>query len=231
MDSRPLPLTHLVREPRMPTPKPPLLLLLHGVGSNERDLFRLAPGLDPRFLILSLRAPNVLGPNSFAWFRFRPSAQGNVINPGQAEGSRLLLIDLIPEAVAAVGADPQQVYLMGFSQGAIVSASVALTRPDLVAGAVLMSGRILPEIQPFIAASEELAGLPILIVHGTEDGVLPVAHGWASRDTLATLPVALTYEEFLMGHEITRESFAVATRWLAMRLDDGARRVPDGGAS
>ena len=143
-----LPLVHLVRQPIIEAGTPPLLLLLHGVGSNEHDLFELAPFLDKRFLIISVRAPNTLGPGSYAWFEVNFTPQGPAINPEQAEASRETLITFIKEAITAYGANPKQVYLMGFSQGAIMSASVALTRPELVAGAVLMSGRILPEIQP-----------------------------------------------------------------------------------
>ena len=222
IESKPLSLIHLVREPRKSPPpggKPPLLLLLHGVGSHERDLFALAPALDPRFLILSLRAPNVLGPDSYAWFQFIPSPTVNRINAEQAEASRQLLLRFIPEAIAAYDADPSRVYLMGFSQGAILSASVALTQPDLVAGAVLMSGRILPEIQPLIAPSEVLRGLPILVVHGTRDSVLPIAHGRANRDTLSALPVTLTYREYDMVHTITEASLADIATWLTARLD------------
>lgn len=220
MDPVALPLVHLVREPLVSGEKPPLLLLLHGVGSHERDLFALAPALDPRLLILSLRAPNVLGPDSYAWFRFSPTPAVNRINVEQAEGSRQELLRFIPAAVAAYHADPARVYLMGFSQGAIMSASVALTHPELVAGAVLMSGRILPEIRPMLAPADALRGLPILIVHGTRDTVLPIAHGRASRDTLSTLPVALTYQEYEMGHTITDESIADITAWLTARLDE-----------
>ena len=63
-----LPLVHLVRQPIIEAGTPPLLLLLHGVGSNEHDLFELAPFLDKRFLIISVRAPNTLGAGSYAWF-------------------------------------------------------------------------------------------------------------------------------------------------------------------
>lgn len=222
MDPAELPLVHLAREPLVPDEKPPLLLLLHGVGSHERDLFDLAPALDPRFLILSLRAPNVLGPDSYAWFRFTPTPAVNRINVEQAEGSRQVLLRFIPAAVAAYHADPARVYLMGFSQGAIMSASVALTQPALVAGAVLMSGRILPEVRPLIAPDDALRELPMLVVHGTRDEILPIAHGHASRDTLSTLPLALTYHEYVMGHTITDESFADIAAWLTARLDDGA---------
>jgi phospholipase/carboxylesterase len=214
-----LPLVHLVRQPIIEAGIPPLLLLLHGIGSNEQDLFGLAPFLDKRFLIISVRAPNTLGPGSYVWFEVDFTPQGPVINPKQEEDSRKTLITFIKEAVTAYGVDPKQVYLMGFSQGAIMSASVALTRPELVAGAVLMSGRILPEIRPLIASSEELSGFPFLVVHGTADMVLPITYGRASYKFLSSLPVDLTYHEYPMGHEVSQESLSDVTTWLAEQLD------------
>lgn len=215
----PLLLTQLTREPLPKASNPPLLLLLHGVGSNEHDLFGLAPLIDERFVVVSLRAPITLGPGSYAWFEITFTPQGPVINPEQAERSRQLLIDFIGEAFAEYGANSRQVYMMGFSQGAIMSASVALTRPDLVAGAVLMSGRILPEIRPIMADPERLKRLPLLVVHGTRDTVLPVQHGRASRGLLASLPVNLTYREYAMGHEVSEESLRDVLAWLEGRVD------------
>ena len=112
-----LPLVHLVRPPIIEAGTPPLLLLLHGIGSNEHDLYGLAPFLDKRFLIISVRAPNTLGPGSYAWFEimFR-SGLPPLINPQQAEASRKALLRFINEAVTAYGAEASQVYLMGFSQ-------------------------------------------------------------------------------------------------------------------
>jgi phospholipase/carboxylesterase len=214
-----LSLVHLVSQPKVEASNPPLLLLLHGVGSNEHDLFGLVPYLDKRFLIISVRATNTLGPGSYAWFDVDFTPQGPVINPARAEASRLALITFLDEAVNAYDADPKQVYLMGFSQGAIMSASIALTRPQLVAGAVLMSGRILPEIQPLIASNEELSGLPFLVVHGTADMVLPISYGHASRQLLSSLPVELTYHEYRIGHEVSQESLADVTAWLSAQLD------------
>ncbi|MGZ6304315.1 MAG: alpha/beta hydrolase [Ktedonobacteraceae bacterium] len=214
-----LPLVHLVRQPLTVADAPPLLLLLHGVGSNEHDLFELAPFLDKRFLIISVRAPNTLGAGSYAWFEVNFTPQGPIINPQQAEASRQTLITFVQEAITTYGADPKQVYLMGFSQGAIMSASVALTQPELVAGAVLMSGRILPEIQPSIASNEELSGFPFLVVHGTADMVLPISYGRASRELLSSLPVDLTYHEYPMGHEVSQASLSDVTAWLTGQLD------------
>jgi len=213
-----LSLVHMVRQPKVEAGTPPLLLLLHGVGSNEYDLFGLAPYLDQRFLIISVRAPNTLGPGSYAWFEVDFTPQGPVIDPAQAESSRKALIAFLGEATKAYGADPKKIYLMGFSQGAIMSASVALTHPELVAGVVLISGRILPEIQPLMASSEKLEGLPFLVVHGTADTVLPISYGRASRQLLSSLPVELSYYEYPIGHEISQESLANVTAWLSAQL-------------
>jgi phospholipase/carboxylesterase len=214
-----LTLAHRFRPPLNLTARPPLLILLHGVGSNEHDLFGLAPQLDPRFAIVSARAPNTRAPGSYAWFDVAFTPRGPVIDAGQAEASRQQLIRFIGAACAAYRADPGRVYLMGFSQGAIMSASIALTRPELTAGAVLMSGRILPEIGPLIAPAEKLAGLPFLVVHGTEDPVLPVHHGRASRTLLTSLPVRLDYHEYAMGHTIGAQSLETVTTWLRHELD------------
>jgi phospholipase/carboxylesterase len=214
-----LPLVHLVRQPLVKADNPPLLLLLHGVGSNEHDLFGLAPFLDKRFLILSVRAPITLGPGSYAWFEVDFTPQGPVIKPEQAVASHKILITFLKEAITAYHADPERVYLMGFSQGAIMSASVALIQPELVAGAVLMSGRIPPEIRTQIAAREKLSGLPLLVVHGTADMVLAITYGRDSRQLLSSLPVQLTYHEYPMGHEVSQESLSDVAAWLTEQLD------------
>jgi phospholipase/carboxylesterase len=215
-----LSLTHLFQQPRQPSDgAPPLLILLHGLGSNERDLVGLAPYLDPRFQIVSARAPHSLMQDGYAWFEIGWTANDITINFQQAEQSRVLLMSFIAEVLAAYGGDPARVYLLGFSQGAIMSAGVALTEPELITGTVLMSGRIPEEIRPLFAAPERLAGKPFLVVHGTADTVLPIRNGRASRAILATLPVALTYQEYAMAHEVSAQSLADVAAWLTARLD------------
>jgi phospholipase/carboxylesterase len=213
-----LALTHLVRRPVQGQGAPPLLLLLHGIGSNEDDLFGLAPYLDQRFLIVSARAPNAYDWGGYAWFQIEWLPDRIVIDHQQAAASRELLIRFIGEAAAAYGADPARVYLLGFSQGAMMSAWVTLSQPDLVAGAVLMSGRIPEEMRDQIAAPEQLQGKPFLVVHGTQDQLLPIQNGRASRDLLQQLPVDLTYREYPMGHEVSAESLADVVAWLSARL-------------
>lgn len=222
MNKETLSLTHLIREPTKGTAgPPPLLLLLHGVGSNERDLMGLTPWLDGRFFVVSARAPIALGYDAYGWFRFEFTPNGPVVSdPREAESSFRLILRFLDEVVEVYGVDPAQVYLMGFSQGTIMSLSVALTRPEKVAGLVAMSGRFPDGIQPQIAPPEKLQNLPILLQHGTEDPVLPIHYGRAARETLESLPVKLDYHEYLMGHHVSQESLADVSAWLTARLDE-----------
>ena len=223
---KPLSLVHLLQEPNAPPTggeKPPLLLLLHGVRSNEHDLMGLAPYLDPRFFIVSARAPVVLGPGQSGWYPVTFTPEGPVGDAQQARASRDTLARFIGEVVEAYRPDPSRVYLMGFSQGAIMSLYVALTQPQIIAGIAPMSGRLLPEAWAERAPDDALRGLPILAVHGKYDAVLPIQEGRAIRDKLSILPVDFSYREYNMAHEVSQESLADVTAWLTARLDCGGR--------
>lgn len=215
-----LPLTHLKRLP-LESPaggRPPLLLLLHGVGGNEKHLFELAPQLDPRFVVLSLRAPIRWGPDSFAWFTVRFTDDGPSIVPDELKASRDAVARAIPAAIAAHGADPQRVYLFGFSQGAIVSLTLALTEPHLLAGVVACAGRIPPEVIPWAVSGEATHGLPLLWLHGREDQVIPLDWAHRARPALENQGVALTSREYDARHTITPEMLADTNAWLAEQL-------------
>jgi phospholipase/carboxylesterase len=213
-------LIHLVREAKKKSPEPPpLLLLLHGYGSNENDLFSLTPYLDERFFIVSARAPLALFPGGCAWFQIDFTPQGTRMHAGQAEQSRLLLLAFIDYLLEKYETDAERVYLAGFSQGAMMSLHVALTHPEKVAGVVAMSGRVLPEVLPHMAAPEALQDLPIFVSHGIYDDVLPIQHGRATQEILSKLPITLTYKEYDMAHEVSAHSLADATGWLKKELD------------
>jgi len=199
--------------------KPPLLLLLHGYGANEDDLFSLAPYLDGRFMIVSARAPIMLQPMSYAWFNLGFTPQGIVINPEEAESSRRMIRKFLGEIVEAYDCDPKAVYLMGFSQGAMMSLAVALTYPGSAAGVVAMSGRVPPQTLEQIADKDTLIGLPIFVAHGTRDMLIPIGQGRDARAKLSELPVELTYREYDMGHEISYDSLKDVAEWLNERLN------------
>ena len=216
-------LFHLVREPRQaPSAAPPLLLLLHGIGSNERDLFSMAPALDSRFFVVSARAPIQMMPDAYAWFNLEFTPEGTAIpDVDQAKVSVKLLVSFIDELVETYGVDRRCVYLMGFSQGAMMSLSVALTRPDKVARVVAMSGRLPEEVVANAGPLERVRQLEVFVTHGTYDNVLPVDSGRSCRDRLEELGVPLTYREYPMAHEVSMEALRDVTGWMRSKLDAG----------
>lgn len=212
-----------MREPQAAAPaRPPLLLMLHGIGSNEADLFGLAPYLDGRFLVASARAPVPMGPGAYGWFNIEFTPRGMLADIEQAQRSLGALPGFVDELVGAYGADAARVYLMGFSQGAMMSLALALTEPDKVAGAVLMSGRYPAQALEREPDASALAGKPFMVTHGLYDPVLPIAEGRAVREKLAQLAVDLTYREYPMGHEVSMESLKDVSAWLTRKLDSTA---------
>lgn len=223
-------LHHLAR-PALERPagaQPPLLVLLHGYGSNEADLFSLAPYLDTRCAIVSARGPITLSPGAYAWFRIAfiggwtetagAGAPFSVDVAGADESCRLL-IQFIEEATRAYDADPQRVFLLGFSQGASMGLRALLTAPDKVAGVAAMSGFLLPVEDLSPAQRAALAGRPVILTHGTDDDIVPIALGRQARDTLSTLPVDLTWREYPIRHQITDEVLDDVGLWLEQRAD------------
>lgn len=212
-------LNHVVREAAPSDAPAPLLVLLHGVGSNEQDLMGLAPTLDRRFFIVSARAPLTLGHASYGWYHIDWSSGVPSMDPEEAEKSRNVLLRFIDELLQNYNIDPKRVYLMGFSQGCIMSIYCALTEPEKFAGIVGMSGRLVPGMRERTVSPDRLKDRPMIVVHGTEDTVIPIADGRALRDYLQSLPLDLTYREYSMGHWVTHESLNDITAWLEKRLE------------
>jgi phospholipase/carboxylesterase len=202
-----------------------MVVLMHGVGSNEQSMSALAAALDPRLLVLNVRSPLVLGPDAYAFFHVTFTPDGPVINRDEAEAGWRLLAAFIDDAVRTYGADPAQVFVAGFSQGGIMALATMLTNPGRLAGAVVMSGRLLPEVLPHAALPEALAGKPVLIVHGTKDKTLSIDFARWAHGQLARFPLALTYVELDIGHSVTLETVSVLTSWMSDRLDGVAPRA------
>ncbi|UEP24776.1 phospholipase [Burkholderia ambifaria] len=200
------------------------LLLLHGVGGNETNLLNLADTIDPRIEIAFVRGPLTFGPNQHAWFPVRFGPNGPEIDAARAEASRMQLIALLralraPDAdTGAPGASHLPAVIAGFSQGGIMSASVALTSPaDVVAFAVLC-GRILPEIDPLIASRDALSRLHALVMHGRFDDKLPLAWADTADAKLTALGVAHNTRLYDTGHELTAPMADDFSRWVGARV-------------
>jgi phospholipase/carboxylesterase len=213
-------LNYRFREPTqtIENQKPPLLLLLHGIGADENDLFGITPFLDERFFIASVRAPFVLPYGGFAWFEiyFEPGKMG--FNAKQFEQSREMILRFVDELIAEHQLDAERIYLCGFSQGSMMSLSALLSEPEKFAGVVAMSGRAVTEMVSE-EMTEKLKDFPVFVTHGTLDPVLPIENGRATKEILSRLPVDLEYKEYEMAHEISEASLQDVSHWLSVRLD------------
>ncbi len=216
-------LVHRVVAPRAPSERPPLLVLLHGIGTDEGDLLPLVRFFDPRFLVVAARAPHEAEPMGYRWYAIDWAATPPRGDRVEMAASRDLLARFVEEATAAHGTDPTRVFLLGFSQGAIMSLALLLARPDLVRGVVAHSGRLarLPGPDP---TPEALSRAEVLLLHGAQDEVIPAEQGHRAYEVLGPLLGArVAYRAFDgLGHGISDASLVEAARWLTARLDGGA---------
>ncbi len=107
--------------------------------------------------------------------------------------------------------------LCGFSQGAIMAYSVALTRPDLVRGIAAMSGRLLEEVKPLVKPSTALKQLAVFISHGTQDGTLPAHHAHEAEAYLRSIGMSPALKTYNEGHTINATMLADLVEWLNAR--------------
>jgi phospholipase/carboxylesterase len=227
MEPQQLSLPHLIQLPAhsesAQTPAlHPTILALHGRGSNEEDLIGLAPHLPDGLLWISPRAPLVLGPGSYEWYRVRVIGMPD---PDQVLAALETIDRFINEILSAYPIDPQELFLLGFSQGSLLSMGYALGHPSRVAGVIAQSGYIPTSVNlPLDEAG--IKGKPFLLTHGEQDTLIPVEWGRASRDRLQGLGVDLTYHEFPMGHSVSMESLAVVNAWLEKQLTKQNRPGP-----
>ena len=202
-----------LRQPQPAKPKA-CVVLLHGVGGSETNLADLAAGIDPDTLVVLPRGPLQFAPGQFGWFRVNFTASGPSIVATEAEQSRQTLIAFVAQLQAAYGIDPQKTVIAGFSQGGILSASVALSAPECVAGFGVLSGRILPELEPHLAGKERLAKLSGFIAHGEYDSKLPVSWAQRSDRLLDELGVAHLTRLYPIDHGISAAMQADFLDWL-----------------
>ncbi|HWZ23529.1 MAG TPA: hypothetical protein VNW06_12790 [Cytophagaceae bacterium] len=204
----------VVRLPKLESENPPLLILLHGFGSNEQDLFSFADKLPDRFLVISLRGPYTIGKDSYAWFHVDFSKGKPVAELDEASKSSLLILQFIEQLKTQKKFDNKQIYLCGFSQGAIMSYSIGLTNPDKIKGILTMSGRILENIKSYVKVTDKLKELKIFITHGTKDNVLVIEYARESYAYLKQLGLNPTYKEYNEEHTISNAMFADMIEWL-----------------
>lgn len=208
-------LNYLIREPKIILEKNPMLLLLHGYGSNEEDLFSFASELPEEYYVISARAPYDMMYGSYAWYAINFDADENKFSDiTQAQQSRDLIANFIDELIGNYPIDAKKVTLIGFSQGCILSYAVALSYPEKIQRVVAMSGYFNPEIATENFVQNDFSNLKIFASHGSVDQVVPVDWARKAPPALKQLGINITYKEYPVGHGVAPQNFFDFKNWL-----------------
>ncbi|MFV5692631.1 alpha/beta hydrolase [Flavobacterium sp. LT1R49] len=210
-----LSLEYKIREPKIKLDKNPLLLLLHGYGSNEEDLFSFATELPDEYYIISARAPYNMQYGAYAWYAINFDADENKFSDHeQAKISRDLIAQFIDELIQTYPIDSKNITLVGFSQGSILSYAIALSHPDKVQRVVALSGYVSEPILEENYLRNDLTKLKIFHSHGTADQVIPVEWARKTKPFLDKLGIKSTYKEYPVGHGVAPQNFYDFKNWL-----------------
>ncbi|MCK6608313.1 MAG: alpha/beta hydrolase [Flavobacterium sp.] len=208
-------LHYLIQEPKVKHDKNPLLLLLHGYGSNEEDLFSFATELPDDSYVISVRAPYDLQPYGHAWYAIHFDADENKFSDNvQAKQSVELIASFIEEIVKQYPIDTKNVTLVGFSQGAILSYATALTYPEKISKVVALSGYFNQEIMPEVIDTKAISHLKFFVSHGLVDQVIPVEWARKAKPALENLGLEVKYQEYPVGHGVAPQNFYDFKNWL-----------------
>ncbi|MBC6999264.1 alpha/beta hydrolase-fold protein [Cytophaga sp. FL35] len=219
MTTAPLSLEHIIKPSSITDGQPPVMFMFHGYGSNEEDLFSFAPELPEELCIISVRAPYHLEPFGHAWYAINFDAdQGKWSDDEQAKESREKIVSFIDEACATYSLDTTRVTLLGFSQGTILSYSVALSYPEKIKNVIALSGYINEGILADDYREKNHNKLHLYASHGQVDQVIPPE--WAQRapELLKKLGVHYLYEEFPVGHGVSPQNFYSFKKWLEDKI-------------
>tara|TARA_R110002050_G_scaffold74772_6_gene160237 strand:- start:1418 stop:2074 length:657 start_codon:yes stop_codon:yes gene_type:complete len=213
-----LSLQHIIRKSSL-TENAPLLIMLHGYGSDENDLFSFATELPEELFIISLKAPYAMQPQGNAWYAINFDAdKGKWSDNEQAKESRDLIAKFIDEAIETYPINKNNVSLLGFSQGSILSYAVALTYPEKIKNIVALSGYINQDIFPDDINQKDYSNLDFYCSHGSVDQVIPVQWAQQTSPFLKRLNIAHKYSEFPVGHGVAPQNFYELKDWLSKRI-------------
>ena len=211
-------LDYIEAAPTVETSSPPLLVMLHGYGSDERDLMGLAPMLDGRCHTASVRAPLDLEKGGHSWFPIEVTPDGLSASVADAQRARdqiCSLLIVLQQTHDAVG----RTLLLGFSQGAGMALYSGFQMPAEVAGLISLSGLCLEEMLPDDDEAVLLSGKQLFMSHGLHDPLIAIEDSRASHQLLQRLPLDIVYREYAMGHEINQECLQDLTAWLRTKVD------------
>lgn len=201
-------MNYIVKEPQNINSDTTLLILLHGYGSNEEDLFSFTADLPENWLIVSLQAPKNTPYGGFCWYDIDFTNQEKFINTVQAEESMALILNKITKIREKYGIIEGKTHLCGFSQGGILSYALALKNPQLFHKIACLSAYPEPKILQNITTDRKtLQHLHFFVSHGTEDSVIPIEWGKKGYELLYDLSLFFSFREYKAGHGVNPKNY------------------------
>jgi phospholipase/carboxylesterase len=175
------------------------LVLLHGRGADEHDLFPLLDALDPdrRLLGATARGPLSLPPGGAHWYVVR---QIGFPDHDTFHSTYAQAADWLDDLLARHDIPPERAVLGGFSQGGVMSYALGLGEGRPRPAGIMALSSFIPTVEGFELGDP--SGLPVAIGHGTFDPVIGVEFGRAARDLLSAKGADVTYRESPMPHAI-----------------------------
>jgi phospholipase/carboxylesterase len=192
----------------------PLIVLLHGRGSDKDDLMGLQPRLPQNAIVVTPRGPFPGAPwgygDGWAWYRY---LGGNTPEPAPFERSMEEIDNLLRYLRDELPVKPGPVIIGGFSQGGTTAFGYALSHPGAVNGVLLFSG-FLPAHPSVAATPETVKNFKIFWGHGTQDEMIPFDFAIEGRLQLRQAGADLTVRDYPMGHTLLASELADAKGWL-----------------
>jgi phospholipase/carboxylesterase len=201
------------------TKNKPLIIFIHGYGSNEKDMFSMKSEFMPEYSYVSVQAPLSLFPGGYQWFSLQMPNGGLIQIEKELNNSRKLLEDFIKAIAVKYQTMTEKILLIGFSQGAIMSYEIALKNPKAIRGMAALSGAILPTLQLQITAGYDLKNLAIFIGHGTNDNRVPYSAATIANETLSKTTIKPEFHTYQgLGHSINQAELADLKKWIVKTL-------------
>lgn len=185
------------------TPSTKCIIMLHGVWSNEQDLFALSDRFSEDTMILSLQWPFSLGWGRYAWYKVDFSTGKPVYAPQDVELWYDEILSCIRKISEKYTIKNENIFLMGFSQGAIMSYYTLWKSPETIWGIIALSGRLLAEIDTTHIQEEKYLGKRVFIGHGELDSVIPFSASEMTQEFIRKLGIIPDFHMYKSPHTIT----------------------------
>lgn len=205
---------YLSHIPNNITPDTKCIIMLHGVWSNESDLFELKNHFWEDALILSLQWPFSLGMGRYAWYPVDFSTSKPLYKKEDVERGYEEILNCIDEIQGKYGLKNENISLMGFSQGAIMSYYTLSKSPEKIGGIIALSGRILDEITLEDVDVSKYQEKRVFVGHGMMDQVIPFSATEKVRQYIEALSISSELKSYPLGHSISLAELSDIQNWI-----------------